>query len=82
MSVQHLKLVNTGLLKVLFLQLLYYIFIGLGDYKLHPGFLHATRSPEYVNLIDIYSLEEILEMIMFKKQPEKCLAQTNSSKLQ
>ena len=39
----------------------------LGEYKLQPRFLYATRSPEDIHMIDAYSLEEVVEMIMLKK---------------
>ena len=58
-----------------------YILVGLGDYKLHPRFVHATRSPQDIHLINTYSPEEIVEMIMLKKEPEKYVPQECSGKL-
>ena len=46
--------------------------VGLGEYKLQPRFLYAARSPEDIHMIDAYSPEEVVEMIMLKKEPEKC----------
>ena len=50
---------------------------GLEEYNLRPGFLYATRSPEDIHMIDAYSPEEVVEMIMLKKEPEKCLSPTS-----
>ena len=58
-----------------------HILVGLGDYKLHPRFVHATRSQQDIHLINTYSPEEIVEMIMLKKEPEKCVPQECSGKL-
>ena len=58
---------------------LLHILVGLGDYKLHPRFVYATRSPQDIHLIT-YSPEEIVEMVMLKKKTEKCLYQASDGK--
>ena len=63
---------------MLFLLLL--ILVELGDYKLHPKFVHATRSLQDIYLINTYSPEEIVEMVILKKEPEKYLYQASDSK--
>ena len=66
--------------KILFLLL--HILVGLGDYKLHPRFVYVTRSSQDIHLINTYSPEEIVEMVMLKKEPEKCLYQASDGKRQ
>ena len=51
--------------------LLLHILVGLGDYKLHPRFVYATRFPQDIHLINTYSPEESVEMVMLMKELEK-----------
>ena len=64
-------------LLVLYVLVKYISCYFIGDYKLHPRFVYATRSPQDIDLINTYSPEESVEIVMLKKELEKCLNQAS-----